>query len=137
MSDLNISVTEEQSGTPITVFQLEGRVNMGNADRLMQSLETAFNEGSRNMILDLTGVESVTSAGLRVILRLYKMLGEETAAPAGEPSQTGEVETPSKSPYLKIVGLHPNVRGVFQIVGIERLFDIYEDLEAARASFKA
>ena len=129
MSDLNISVTEEPGVTPITVFRLEGRVNMGNADRLMQGLEAAFAEGSRNMILDLTGVESLTSAGLRVILRTYKLLGAESAV------GTGEVETAGRSPYLKLAGPNPNVRGVFQIVGIERLFEIYEDLEAARASF--
>jgi anti-anti-sigma regulatory factor len=129
MSDLNISVSDEPGEIPITVFRLAGRVNLGNSDRLMLTLRAAFNRGSRNMILDLTGVESLTSAGLRVILQLYKLLGEEAAA------GTGEAEIAAKSPYLKLAGPNANVREVFQMVGIERLFEIYQNVAAARASF--
>jgi anti-anti-sigma regulatory factor len=137
MDDLNILVSEELNGSPITVFRLEGRVNMGNADLLMQRFEEAFNKGSRKMILDLTRVESLTSAGLRVILKLYKMLGEETVKPGGGSSPATGVETPAKSPYLKIVGANPTVRQVFQIVGIDSIFELYENVESASASFEA
>ena len=63
---MNIRVSQEQGRVPITVYRLEGRVNLGNADELERMAQQAHADGMRDLIIDLETVTSLTSAGMRV-----------------------------------------------------------------------
>ena len=125
---MNITVSQEQGLVPITVFHVEGRVNLGNADELTRKAQKAQEEGMRDLILDLSEVESLTSAGLRAILTILKMLGTE--------SGQGEVAG-GKSRHLKLVRPSPYVLVTLTTAGFDRYLEIYESMPEAVASFQA
>jgi len=60
---MNISISEEQGRIPVTVFHVTGRINLGNADELTRRVQNSYQGGMRDLILDLSGVDSLTSAG--------------------------------------------------------------------------
>ena len=71
MKNENFEITEDQipGGSK---FIIKGRVNAINADELQLKLEKAFNDGQKKLVLNMLRVEYLSSAGIRVILKMYK-----------------------------------------------------------------
>ncbi len=114
-----VTVTQTCGRVPVTVFQLGDRLNMGNSEEFEQAAKGAYAAGGRNMILDLSKVPSLTSAGIRTILVIHKMLAEakDTAS------------------HLKLVNPMPAVRKVLDIAGLLNFIEIYSSVDEAVASF--
>lgn len=124
---MDITVSQEQGREPVTVFHIDGRINLGNADQLQEKAQEAYQKGMRNLILDLSQVESVTSVGLRAILAIHKMLSPRD--PQSSDSRTG------KSAHLKLLKPTPQVHKVLATAGFADFLEIYEDQQDAVASF--
>jgi anti-anti-sigma factor len=114
-----VTVSQAQGRAPVTVFQLQDRVNMGNTAELEQAAKEAYAAGGRNMVIDLSRAPSLTSAGIRTILVIYKML----------------TDPKEKVKHLKLVSPTPYVREVLDIAGLLAFIDIYGSLDEAVASF--
>ena len=128
---MKILMTQEQGRVPVTVIKPEGRINLGNAEELLQQARASYDQGVRDMLLDLGAIESVTSAGLRAILTIAKMLSGDRAGPSGEKEAASTVKTQ----HFKIANPQPMVKSVLDIAGFYTLIEIYEDLKEAIASF--
>jgi len=135
MSDLDIVVIDKRRSPPLSVIQLDGRLNMRNSDRLMEEIEGVIRGGTHHIILDLRGLISLTSAGLRVMLQAYKILGIGEEGTSTAPATSRRGEGPARSPYLKIVSPPPHVAEILRIAGFDRLMDIFDTLDAAFNSF--
>ena len=123
---MNITISQEQVRVPVTVFRVEGRINLGNADELTRKAQKAYQDGMRDMILDLSGVESLTSAGLRAILTIMKMFNADTT----------ETSVPSgKSRHLKLLNPTEYVLITMRTAGFDRYLEIHQSLPEALASF--
>ena len=57
-------------------FVLKGRLDSINATELQYILEDVFGAGIASIILNMTLVEYISSAGIRVILKAYKQAEE-------------------------------------------------------------
>jgi anti-anti-sigma factor len=123
---MNIRVSQEQGRVPVTVFRLDGRVNLGNADELERMAQQAHADGMRDLIIDLEEVTSLTSAGMRVLHSIYRLLGVDAS------ERSTHIQ---KSRHLKLVNPSPYVRRVLEIAGYDLFLDIYGDLQEAVASF--
>jgi len=128
---MNIKITQEQARLPVTVFHVEDRVNLGNAEELMKAAQQAYDQGTRDLVIDLGEVPSITSAGLRALLFILKLL--QTEAASG--SQTQEVSPPQKSAHLKLANPSDQIRMVLKTAGFERYLAIYDSTEEALASY--
>ncbi len=132
---MKIRIAQEQARVPVSVFYLDGSIHLGNAEQLEQAARTAANDGAQNMVIDLTNVPSMTSAGLRVLHIIYKLLGtggnhEPRAAASGEPSSSV-----GKSAHLKLANPSPALRRVIEIAGFDTFLEIHGDVPEAVASF--
>ena len=114
-----VTVTQTCGRVPVTVIQLGDRLNMGNTGEFELAAKGAYNAGGRNMVLDLSKVPSLTSAGIRTILGIYKMLAESK----------------DETKHLKLVGPTPPVHEVLDIAGILKFIEIYGSVAEAVASF--
>ena len=85
---MDIKITEEQGQVPVTLVEVNGRINLGSAGELEQKAREAHAGGARDLILDLSGAPSVTSAGLSAILAIYKLDNNAPSA-AGAPAAEG------------------------------------------------
>jgi len=56
----------------ITIFEVVGRVTSDNAAELGAALDGVVNDGRTNLVVDLSGIEYMSSAGLREMVRVLK-----------------------------------------------------------------
>jgi len=110
---MNITERDVQG---VSVMVLEGRIDSQGAIEVEQALQDAVAAGKHKMVLDMTSVGYISSAGLRILADVVTRNRE-----AG-----GD---------LKLVALNRKVLRVFRIIGFDKFFSIYETLEAAIADF--
>ncbi|NOH03735.1 MAG: STAS domain-containing protein [Chloroflexi bacterium] len=108
--EMNITVTQAQGNVLVTIIKPEGRINLGNTDELFQKAKASYEQGARDMIIDLSAVESMSSAGLRTLLSIAKMLNRE-------PDESTKT---AKARHFKIAGPRPELKNVLDIAGFFR-----------------
>lgn len=110
-----MNITErEQNG--VTIFTLEGRVDSEGAVDLDLALQAATSEGKSKLVLNMSQVRYINSAGLRTLADILTQCKENDGD-------------------LKLVDLNPKVQRVLQIIGFDKFFSIYLSLEEALADF--
>lgn len=128
-SELQITTSKVEAKVPLTVFELGGRINLSNSAELERVAQQHIDQGMRYLLLDLGGVPSITSAGLRAIQLIYRLL---------EDSQPGDVgvEAQVKSRHLKLFTPSQQVRTVLGTAGFDLYIDTYADRQAAIEAFQ-
>ena len=130
MSELNINVSQLQSESPTTVIHLSGHLHGETEHELIDAARQAQDAGSKYLLLDLSDLDVLTSAGLRAIQLIFKLFTPKSDL--GMINQHGE--EPYKSPYFKIVCPKPQIYYVLNIAGFLQNIPIYNNMEEAVAS---
>ena len=94
------------------LITITGRVDATNAPELDSQLDEILVQTNLAVIVDLSGVEYMSSAGLRSILKLAKQCQE-------------------KKLFLGCCSLQPNVAEVFRISGFSTIIKLFDNLESA------
>jgi len=68
---LTIQIDKQPNASVVT---LDGRLDVLTSDQLSQKILEAISEGAPNLLVDLGGLEYVSSSGLRVFLQARKAL---------------------------------------------------------------
>jgi STAS domain len=120
---------------PVTVFTISGPIESSNYMDFEQKARDAHAAGTRDLLLDLKGVDYVSSAAIRSLNVIIKLLQtdapEESDAAIGQGLRDGTW----KSPHLKLVHVTLHVAEPLKISGMDMLLEEYTDLEKALASF--
>ena len=112
-----VQISQAQGRVPVTVFQLQDRVNLGNYKELEQTAKDAYENGTRDLVLDLSQTPSLTSIGIRALVVIHKML------------------TTDRGKHLKLAGVTQPIREMFDIAGISGFIEMYDSVDEAVASF--
>lgn len=115
-----VKISQTDGRIPVTVFELQDRVNLGNTAELEQAGKDAYANGTRDLVLDISKVDSFTSAGIRALMVLYKLM-------AGDEGKG--------SKHVKLVSPTSYVREVLEVAGITDSIEIFDTLDEAVASF--
>jgi len=115
-----VIVSQAEGRVPVTVFELQDRVNLGNTAELEQAGKDAYNNGARDLVIDISKVDSFTSAGIRALLVIYKLF-------AGEEGK--------QSKHVKLVSPTEYVREVLEVSGVADSIEIYDTLDEAITTF--
>jgi anti-anti-sigma factor len=113
-----VQISHAQGRVPVTVFQLQDRVNLGNYKELEQTAKDAYEKGTRDLVIDLSQTPSLTSIGIRALVVIHKLLAKEI-----------------NSKHLKLAGVIQPIREMFDIAGITGFIEIYDTVDEAVASF--
>jgi len=110
-------VLREEEFDGVTALSVTGRVDSGTAPELGQRLQVVVSEPKRRLVVDLTELEYISSAGFRALFIAAKRANE-----------TGS--------RLVLCSLPARVRQLFEVGGFTSLFSIagtrQEALEQAR-----
>ena len=134
---MEIKVSTRQAHTPITILHIEGDIDSSTYESLLTKAREVIKDGARYMIIDLARVPYISSAGLRTIYTIFHDLRgvhPEENISEEQMQKAAEIGT-YNAPYLKLVNLTDNVKGVFQMGGFDRYIEAFKDLETAIASF--
>lgn len=132
---MQIHTTTHTGRVPVTVFHLDGDLDMESHEQLQQQAADAYEAGGRHMLLDLSKVKYISSSGLRAIHQIFAML---RAADAGENDNEVRARIAAgtyQSPNLKLLKPSPRVSQVLASAGFDMFLEIHSDLRAAIESF--
>ncbi len=110
---MEINVSEMKR---VQLFEVIGRVDSTNANELGASLDKAVDDGHANLVLDLGGVDYMSSAGLREMVRVLKRVKRG----GGD---------------LRIANPSDRVKEVLELAGLDTIFEIYPTQVEAVGSF--
>jgi anti-anti-sigma factor len=131
MSELNITASQIQGEVSVTILHLSGHLHGNTEQQLVDRARQAYEDGSTHILLDLSGVEVLTSAGLRAIHNIFNLLTPQSDVTVIR--QHGE--EPYKSPYFKLVCPNPDVYYILNIAGFLQNILIYNNMQEAVNSF--
>lgn len=136
---MQISLFKQQGNASVTVLQLVGDVDSSTYTDVIDKAQQAFDEGARNLLIDLSQVPYVSSAGLMSLHTVVKIFAGHSVQPkdGGRPSFRSinrEQDAPARA-HVKLLNPQPAVEQVLEMVGLKLFFETYTDLEAALNSF--
>ena len=99
-----------------SLIKIAGRVDSSNASQLDSLLITTLDEGQKNLVIELSELEYLSSAGLRYLVGTLK-------------------ECRKRGGDLRIASPSERVDEVLRMAGLKALFATYGDTTAAIGSF--
>jgi anti-sigma B factor antagonist len=106
----------EENGTVMVIIVKEERLDAHNSDHLKQELGRLFNEGKTSIIVDLKEDRFIDSSGLGALVSGFK-------------------NASSKQASLKLSSLQNQVKSMFELTRLHRVFDIYTTVDEAIEAF--
>jgi anti-anti-sigma factor len=113
-----VEISQVEGRVPVTVFQLQDRVNLGNYAELELTAKDAYKNGMRDLVIDLSNTPSLTSIGIRALVLIHKMLSVD-----------------GNTKHVKLAGPIPYIREMLDVSGVTQYLEIYDTVEDAVASF--
>jgi anti-anti-sigma factor len=108
----------DASRRDVTVVRVDGRIDSTSSDELERHLAALLQRGEKRLILDLSGVDYMASAGLRVLLTTAK---RSTALEA----------------RFVLAGPNDFIRQILTMTGFLSCFGVFDDVAAATAAMAA
>ena len=105
---------QEKAGD-VVIVRLAGRLDSGAAKSAEEGFNGVLSAGRPQLVVDMSKLDYISSAGLRVLLVMAKKVQQADGKVA-------------------LFGLVPNVREVFSVSGFDTIFSIQPDSAAAVAA---
>jgi anti-sigma B factor antagonist len=106
----------EDKGTVASIVVKEERLDAHNSGELKTQMLNLFEEGKTNLVVDLGMVRFVDSSGLGSLVSGFK-------------------NASSRNGNLKLCSLQPQVKSMFELTRLHRVFEIFTTIDEALASF--
>lgn len=136
---MDISVSQAQGEVPVTILKLDGQLDGQNYQDLIAKAQELHKAGSRDMLLDLSDLSYISSAGLVALHSIALLLrGEELPDTEGGWSAYRSMGRSSEAGiqrHIKLLNPREEVKGVLEMVGFDRVFEMHTDLDQAVKSF--
>lgn len=134
--EFQITLSEQQGRVPVTVLHLQGDVIDANSyGQLEAQVQAAYEAGARNVLLDLTKVKYISSAGLRALHSIFLLLRGDASAESDQVMKKGLMDGTFKSPHLKLLNPSPAVMETLRTMGFDMFLEVHRNLKDAVASF--
>ena len=106
---------QQESQNGVVIVTPNGRLDISSAKLVEDSLTGIIDRGHTRLVLDLSQLDYISSAGLRTLL----VVAKRVEAAKGK---------------IALAALKPNVREVLEVGGFDRIFAIHPDRAAAQAA---
>ena len=113
---MSFKATSREVGD-VTVIDMDGRITLGEGSTLLHDLvRESLGKGRKKIVMNLAGINYIDSTGLGTILAVFT-----TARNLGG--------------NIKLASLAKKFRDQLHQTGLERVFEIYEQVEGAVSSY--
>jgi anti-sigma B factor antagonist len=111
---MEINIQSERTAEGIEVITIEGELDLYTAPRLKETLLSTLEDGVLKIVVDMAGVHFIDSSALGVLIGGVKRLKP-------------------KGGKIVLVSVDENVNWIFQITGLNSVFEIYSTRDEALA----
>ncbi len=101
----------------VVILTIKGRADASSVPKLEATCKKILDQNENNVLIDGTNLDFISSAGLRVLLKLAKTIKKNSGR-------------------LAIAHVNDLVRQIFEISGFIELFPIYENVVVSLGHFQ-
>jgi anti-anti-sigma factor len=105
----------------VTVFRLRGWLDAQSEEQLLEAARTSYDGGARYLLIDMSELDTLTSAGMRALQKVYQIFTPK--------------EDQFRMAHLKLCSAPPQIYNVLGITGFLQNIPMYESQDAALQSF--
>ncbi len=110
-----MNLKTEANGNLMVIFVREERLDAHNSEELKAEMNRLFEGGTKDILIDLKEVRFIDSSGLGVLVSGFK-------------------NASTRQGSLKLCGLQAQVRSMFELTRLHRVFDIFQTVDEALES---
>lgn len=118
-SALKITSEKKQTPMPVTIFHISGWLDAQGEPKLLEAAQSAHDTGVTRLLIDMSELDTLTSAGIRTLQRVYQMYTSKD----------------EQKENLKLCNAHPQIYHVLSITGFLKHIPMYESVTSALESF--
>lgn len=101
----------------VTVLEPQGKITIGVGDvALRNAVHEAVGAGTKNILIDLSGVSTIDSSGIGELVATYTTVT-------------------NRGGKLKLLHLPPKIQDIMQVTQLITVFEVFDDEDEAVGSF--
>jgi len=132
---MDVTIAQEEGRVPVTIVRVAGNTDSASADEFEKKVMEVIDAGARHIVLDLSKVPYMSSAGLRVLQHVFDRLRSLSSDGSDKEMYRQINEGSFTSPNLKLINPNKDVMEVLKMSGFDMLISVEKDLKTAVASF--
>jgi anti-anti-sigma regulatory factor len=136
---MDITVSQARGRVPISVVRLDGKLDSQTCGDLIARARELYESGTRDVLIDLSGLAYIGSAGLVALHTIALLL---CGTPLPDPGQSWKSvksidrgDSAGARKHTKLLNPQPEVSGVLDMVGFSKIFEIFNDRQKAIQAF--
>lgn len=132
---MEIKVSVENARVPVTVLRVDGNIDSSTYEKFQKKANELIKGGARHILVDLTQVHFVSSAGLRALNDMLNQLRKLSPDVSDNEMRKGISAGTYKSPHLKLLNPSKETITTLETSGFDMYIEIFKDFKAAVSSF--
>lgn len=136
---MQISFSKQAGRVPVTVIHLTGDLDASNYTDVIAKAQETYDEGTRDLLIDLSKVPYISSAGLMSLHAVVLIFAGKSVL-SKEPNRPSfrSIDPQRDSAglqHVKLLSPQIAVEQVLDVVGLKQFLDIHTNLEKAVQAF--
>jgi anti-sigma B factor antagonist len=111
-----MNLRDEEKNGVVIVYVREERLDAHNSNDLKEEMQRLFHDAKKNILIDLSEVRFIDSSGLGALVSGFK-------------------NAITNQGNLKLSGLQPQVKSMFELTRLHRVFEIFPSAGEAIENF--
>ena len=136
---MEITISQEQGRVSVSVIRIAGHLDGQTYQDLIEKAREVVKAGTKNILLDLSDLTYISSAGLVSLHTIALMTrGEEPPDPEQGWSTLKSMDTArdgGMQKHLKLLNPRSEITNVLEMVGFSEFFEVFTDKQKAVDTF--
>jgi len=137
---MEIIISQNQDTSPVTIMQLRGALYGSSYEKFITDAQKLYDDGSRNLLLDMSELTFLSSAGLAGLHRIARVFNGENRSTMEEGWSAihamGKERDSGFQKHVKLLNPNEKIQDVLDTVGFKTFFEIFSEINPAIASFQ-
>jgi len=134
---MEIEVSIHEAREPVAVMGIKGNIDASNFVEVINQAQEIYKRPVHNLILDLSAVPFISSAGLVAIHKISLIYsgGQQEVEQEGKETRPDFTHNANARKRVKLLNPQPGVDQTLEMAGLKLFFKVFKDLEVAIQSF--
>ena len=136
---MTIDVDRVEGDPPVAVIALDGELDASNYEKVIDAVRTAYADGARGLVLDLSGLTFMASSGLFALHSAVRIMrGETPPDPEGGWGALHEMSADHDAAggNVRIASPQEAISRVLERTGMARMFGMSDTRDDAVAALR-
>ena len=134
---MEITISIHEANEPVAVMNIKGNIDASNYVEIVNKAQEVYNNPVRNLILDLSEVAFISSAGLVAIHKIALIYsgGKQEVEQEGKETRPDFTHHANARKRVKLLNPQPDVDRTLETSGLKLFFKVFDNLDSALKSF--